>query len=408
MTTAAASPRPHAAAFVLVTILIDAIGFGIVIPVLPHLVMDVGHVGIEQATRIGGWLALTYAAAQFLLGPTIGNLGDRFGRRRIILGCLACLGIDYVLMVFAQTLPLLFLGRLLAGIFGSTYGPCQAALADITEPKDRARLFGFVGAAFGIGFVVGPALGGFLGELGPRAPFVAAAVLAGINFVYGLTVFPETLRPELRRPFDPRRANPLGALGVIARTPALKPIVACYLLWQIASLVYPSIWAYYGVAAFNWTPALVGASLACVGILMAAVQSTLTGRIVGRFGERHTAQIGLCSATVGFVGYTFASSTLVAFAMLPLMALQSLVQPSLSAMLSQRVPANAQGEIQGIGGSIMSLGAVIAPLLYNPALAHFTADGRHFPGAPFVIAAGFALLTLGALTLTPKRHAVAA
>ncbi|WP_114228337.1 MULTISPECIES: MFS transporter [Sphingomonas] len=399
-----APPRPHAAAFVLVTILIDAIGFGIVIPVLPRLVMDVGHTGIEQATRIGGWLALTYAAAQFLLGPTIGNLGDHFGRRKIILGCLACLGIDYLLMAVAQTLPLLFLGRLLAGIFGSTYGPCQAALADITAPRDRARLFGFVGAAFGLGFIVGPALGGFLGELGPRAPFIAAAVLAGVNFVYGLTVFPETLRPELRRPFDWRRANPLGALGVIARTPALKPVVACYLLWQIASLVYPSIWAYWGVAAFGWTPAIVGASLAAVGVLMATVQGALTGRIVYRLGERRTAQVGLLSALGGFVGFALATSTVVAFAILPFMALQSLVQPSLSAMLSQRVPANAQGEIQGIGGSVMSLGAVIAPLLYNPALAHFTAGGRHFPGAPFVIAAAFAGLTFAALGLVPKRH----
>ena len=169
---------------------------------------------------------------------------------------------------------------------------------------------------------------------------------------------------------------------MIARTPALKPIVACYLLWQIASLVYPSIWAYYGVAAFNWTPAIIGASLAGVGILMATVQSTLTGRFVHRLGERRTAQIGLLSALGGFIGYVFATTTFAAFAVLPFMALQSLVQPSLSAMLSQRVPANAQGEIQGIGGSIMSLGAVIAPLLYNPALAHFTSGGRHFPGAP--------------------------
>lgn len=404
--TSSPPPRPHAAAFVLVTILIDAIGFGIVIPVLPRLVMDVGQVSLEEATRIGGWLALTYAGAQFLLGPTIGNLGDRFGRRPIILGCLACLGADYLLMAFAHTLPLLFLGRLLAGVFGSTYGPCQAALADITPPEQRARTFGYVGAAFGIGFVVGPALGGLLGELGPRAPFYAAAALAGLNFLYGLFVFPETLRPELRRPFHPRRANPLGALKVIGRSPALKPIVACYLLWQIASLVYPSVWAYYGVAAFGWTPAFVGASLAAVGLMMALVQSTVTGRTVSRFGERRTAQIGLVSALAGFTGYVFASSTLAAFAVLPLIALQSLVQPSLSAMLSQRVPADAQGEIQGIGGSIMSLGAVIAPLLYNPALAHFTENGRHFPGAPFVIAAVFALLTLGVLASTPRRKPV--
>lgn len=405
MTDAAASPpRRHAAAFVLITIIIDAIGFGIVIPVLPQLVMDVGRVELAEATRIGGWLALTYAVAQFVLGPTVGNLGDRFGRRVVILGSLACLAVDYLLMAFADTLPLLFIGRLLAGVFGSTYGPCQAALADITPPEGRARMFGFVGAAFGIGFIVGPAIGGLLGEFGPRTPFYAAAGLAALNFLYGLTVFPETLKPELRRPFDWRRANPFGALKVIARTPGLVPIVACYLLWQVASLVYPSIWSYYGVAAFGWTPGIVGGSLAAVGLLMALVQSTLTGRTVTRFGERRTAQIGLLSALGGFIGYVFASSTLAAFLILPFMALQSFVQPSLSAMLSQRVPADAQGEAQGIGGSVMALGAIIAPLLYNPTLAHFTAAGRDFPGAPFVIAALFAILTLLALNWTPRRR----
>lgn len=195
-----APPRSrHAVAFVLVTILIDAIGFGLVIPVLPRLVMEVGQVNLEEATRIGGWLAAAYALAQFLLGPTVGNLGDRFGRRSVLLLSLAALSVDYLLMAFAQTLPLLFIGRLLAGVFGSTYGPCQAALADLTPPEGRARVFGFVGASFGIGFVVGPAIGGLLGEFGPRTPFYAAAALAALNFLYGLTVSPETLAPAHRR-----------------------------------------------------------------------------------------------------------------------------------------------------------------------------------------------------------------
>lgn len=398
-------PRPHAAAFVLLTILIDAIGFGIVIPVLPRLVMEVGRVDLAEATRIGGFLALAYAAMQFLFGPLVGNISDRFGRRPVLLIGLAGLCVDYLLMAFAGTLPLLFLGRLLAGLFGSTYGPCQAALADITPPEQRARLFGYVGAAFGIGFVVGPAIGGLLGELGHRVPFYAAAALAGANFLYGLFVFPETLKPQLRRPFDPKRANPLGALAVIRLTPGLVPITICYFLWQVASLVYPSVWSYYTIAAFGWTPGLVGGSLAAVGLMMALVQSTVTGRAVARFGERRTARIGLFSALAGFVGYTFAGSTFAAFLVLPLMALQSLVQPSLSAMLSQRVPADQQGEVQGIGGSVMALGALIAPLLYNPALAAFTAEDApiRFPGAPFVLAALFAGLTLLALARTPRR-----
>lgn len=398
---------PHAVPFILFTVLIDAIGFGIIIPTLPRLIMEVGHLDLPRATEIGGWLALLYAVVQFAAGPTVGNLSDRFGRRPVLLGALGGYAIDYALLTIANTLPLFFLGRALAGLFGATYGPCQAALADITPPAQRARVFGLVGAAFGIGFIIGPAIGGLLGEYGHRVPFAAAAVLAGLNFLYGLVVFPETLKPELRRPFDWRRANPLGAIGVVRSIPGLPWIVATYFFWQLASLIYPSVWSYYTIANFGWSSGMIGGSLAFVGAVMATSQILVTGRTVARFGERKTAMIGLTGALLAFIGFSIIDQGWMALPILLLNGVMSLVQPSLSAMLSQRVPPDSQGELQGIGGSVMSLGAVFAPLAYNPVLSFFTDDSAPFrwPGAPFVIAAFFVLVTMVALRRTPRRQA---
>ena len=384
--------------------LIDAIGFGIIIPPLPRLIMEVGDVDLAGSTRIGGWLAALYAIVFFLAGPTVGNLSDRFGRRKVLLGALAGYAIDYALLSFVNFLPLFFIGRALAGLFGSTYGPCPAALADVTPPDQRAKVFGLVGAAFGIGFVVGPAIGGLLANFGHRVPFAAAAMLAGLNVVYGLFVFPETLAQSNRRPFDWRRSNPLGAIAVVRAIPGLTIVVVAYFIWQLASMIYPSIWAYYGIANFNWSTTMIGASLALVGIIMATSQMLITGRVVARFGERRTAQIGLVGAMLAFSGFALVSNGWLALSLLLLNGVSSLVQPSLSAMLSQHVPADQQGEIQGIGGSVLGLGAVIAPLIYNPTLAWFTAPGHpRWPGAPFAIAAMFVLLTLATLSRIPRR-----
>lgn len=398
------SGRPGAARFVLATILIDAIGFGIVIPVLPSLVMIVGKTDLPHATRIGGWLMILYAVTQFLLGPTIGNLGDRFGRRPVLLGSLGGYAIDYLLMGFAPTLPWLFLGRALAGIFGGTYGPCQAALADITPPEERARLFGYVGAAFGIGFIVGPAIGGLLGEIGPRAPFYAAAALALINFIYGLTVFPETLAPENRRPFDWRRANPLGALLQLRKLHGLLPLAAVYLLWALANNVYPCTWSYYAIARFDWSPGMIGASLATTGVVMALMQVFGTGRIVKRFGERDAGILGLVAGTLGFVAYALIPQGWMVFPVMIFIGLQSLVMPALSAMMSQRATADTQGELQGFASSLLALGTVIAPLILNTTLAWWTSPAApfRFAGAAFVVAALFAIAALVALRLTPR------
>jgi DHA1 family tetracycline resistance protein-like MFS transporter len=399
--------QPHAVRFIFLTILIDAMGFGIIMPVMPSLVMRLTGTGVARAAEIGGWLWLAYSLTLFLLGPTMGNLGDRFGRRVVLLGSLAGYGLDYLLMAFAPSLGWLFVGRILAGVFGGSYGPAQAALADLTPGEDRARVFGLVGAAFGLGFVVGPAIGGLLGELGPRAPFFAAAALAGINFVYGLLVFPETLSPEHRRAFDWRRANPVGAFRVLGKVTGLLPVALVLLLWQVASFVYPLTWSFYGIARFGWSPGMIGVSLALVGITMTVEQLFATGRVVARFGERGAATFGMISALLGFVAYAIVPHSWMAFAAIIFIAGQSFVQPSLSAMLSRRVPADQQGEVQGFSTSLMAVGAFVSPLILNPAFAYFQsgAAGFRFAGAAFVLAAIITALAL--LMLARTRRAAA-
>jgi DHA1 family tetracycline resistance protein-like MFS transporter len=396
--------KPRAVFFVLATIFIDAIGFGLIIPVLPRLLMNVGGINLAEAIELGAWMGLAIALATFVAAPVLGNLSDRIGRRPILLIALAGLALDYLLLAVADTITLIFIGRVLSGALGGSYAPAQAAIADVTAPEQRARNFGYVSAAFGIGFVAGPALGGLLAELSDRAPFYAASALAALNFVYGLTIFPETLQPENRRPFDWRRANPLGALGVARGTAGMMPVVAVLILWQIASLVYPLTWSFYGIAQFGWSDLMIGASLAAVGVIIAVSQSLLTGPAVKRFGERDAATIGLIGAIAGFIGYAFVTQTWAAFALLLTIALQSLVQPSLMAMLSKRATAETQGEVQGIVAMGIGLGSIVAPLLLTGVMAEFTRDGApvHFPGAAFLVAALFGLAALVMLRRLPR------
>lgn len=387
-------PRP--VRFVLATIIIDAIGFGIIMPVMPDLLMEVGRMDVAAAARFGGLLALLYAGFQFLLGPVLGNLADRYGRRPILLGSLAGYSLNFTLMAVAPNLGWLIAGQALAGIFGGTYGPAQAALADITKASDRARIFGYVGAAFGVGFTIGPVIGGLLGEFGPRMPFVAAAALAAANFIYGMIYFPETLAQENRRPFDWRRGNPFGALRTFGRLPGVAALGIALLLWQVASLVYPLTWGYYLIASFDASPRLIGISLTFVGVSLALVQFFLTGRIVARIGERRAAVLGLCAASTAFFGFAIAPHFPWAMLALLVMPFGSVIQPSLSALMSQKGSANNQGEVQGFTASIMSLGAMIAPVTLNPTLAHFTAEGATLkvPGAAFILAMIIALIAL--------------
>lgn len=403
-TISPAPPRPRAVAFVLVTIFIDAIGFGLIIPVLPRLLIAVGGIDLRYAIEIGAWMGLAIAIGSFFSAPVLGGLSDRFGRRPVLLLALAGLALDYLLLAVANTLPLIFLGRVLSGVFGGSYAPAQAAIADVTPPDQRARRFGLVSAAFGIGFVLGPAIGGLLGQVGERAPFYAASALAALNFVYGLTIFPETLPPERRRGFAWRRANPLGALAVARAAPGMLAAAIVLTMWQIASLVYPLTWAFFGIARFGWSNAMIGASLAAVGIVIAFAQTVLTGRVVRRLGERDAATLGLVSAIAGFLAYTFATETWMALAALIFIAGQSFVQPSLMAMLSRRATPETQGETQGIASMALGLGAIVAPLVLTRVMAAFTRPGAPLweSGAAFLVAAGFALVALVLLRRLPR------
>jgi MFS transporter, DHA1 family, tetracycline resistance protein len=396
--------RPHAAAFVLVTIFIDAMGFGLIMPVLPRLLMSVGHIDLAGAISVGAWMGLAMAIASFVSAAVLGNMSDRFGRRPVLLMALGFLALDYLLLAVAHSLPLIFTARTLSGAFGGSYGPAQAAIADISSPEERAKTFGYVSAAFGIGFVAGPAIGGLLGELGDRAPFYAAASLAGINFLYGLTVFPETLKPENRRTFDWRRANPLGALKTARAVPGMMAAAFVLTLWQIASLVYPMTWSFYAIAQFGWSNSMIGLSLAAVGVTIALSQTLITGPAVKQFGERDAATIGLITAIAGFCTYALINQSWMAFAAMIFIALQSLVQPSLMAMISRRATPETQGETQGISSMAMGIGSIVAPLLLTQPMAYFTGPHApfYFPGAPFVIAALVGMIALVMLRRLPR------
>ena len=371
-------PLPPAIKFVLATMLVNSIGFGIIIPSFPQLIMSLGHVPLSRAIAIGGWLSLTYALFQFLFGPVMGNLSDRLGRRPVLLGSLFGFAVDFLVMAFAPSLAWLFATRMLTGIFGATNGPSQSVIADVTGPDDRSRLFGYISAAFGVGFVAGPALGGLLAEFDPRLPFYAASALAAANFVYGAFALPETLAKENRRAFDWKRANPVGALLTVRKLPGLLPISAVYLAWQLASLIYPMTWSYFTIGRYGWSNAMIGLSLALMGVSMALTQIVFSARIISRFGERRTATIGMLGGALGMIAFAITTNGWLAFAMMPFIAVQSLVHPCLTAMMSRRADATNQGEIQGFASSVMAVGSVIAPMVFNPALSWFTG-----PRAPF-------------------------
>jgi MFS transporter, DHA1 family, tetracycline resistance protein len=382
--------------FVLGTMVVNAMGFGIIVPVVPNLVMELGGGGIAHATAIGGWLSFIFAAFQFICSPIVGNLSDRFGRRPVLLCSLLGFALDFVALALAPNLAWLFIARAVSGMFGATNGPAQSVIADVTPPEGRSRLFGFIGAAFGIGFVLGPALGGVLGEFGHRLPFYAAALLASANFLYGLFFLPETLKPENRRPFDWKRANPIGSLLSVRKLTGILPISITYFLWQLATLVYPMIWSYYAIWRYHWSNGLVGASLAIMGVAMALTQMVLAPRIVARLGERRTAILGGCATVLCMTLLVIIDTGWIAFLMMPMIAMQSLVHPNLTAMMSRRATKSNQGEVQGFASSVMAVGSILAPLLYNPLQAMFAGAHPAFslPGAVFVAAAMIAALAI--------------
>jgi len=382
--------RKRAFAIIFVTVLVDSIGFGIIIPVLPQLIMTLTGVTVDRAAGYGGWLSFVYALMQFFCAPVLGNLSDRFGRRPVLLFALLALGCDYVIMGFAPTIGWLFVGRLVAGCAGASFTPAYAYIADITEPAKRAQSFGLIGAAFGGGFIAGPAIGGLLGSFGPRAPFFVAAVIALGNFAFGCLALPESLPLESRRPWDWRRANPLGAFRQILRYPVVAWLLGAMFLWQLGHQVLPSTWAFYTIDKFRWTSAQVGGSLAFVGAVMALAQGFLTRVLIPWFGgEQRAALVGMAAAIVAYLGYAFASSGWMMYAISLTTAVFALTYPAMNALASQRIPANAQGELQGAVAGLYSLSSIFGPPLMTQVFGYFSSPAApvHVPGAAFITAA---------------------
>jgi DHA1 family tetracycline resistance protein-like MFS transporter len=382
--------------FVLLTVLIDTIGFGVIMPVLPQLLMEIAGVDLAGAARLGGLLLVVFAGLQFLFGTVMGNLSDHYGRRPVLLGSLAAFSLNYALMGFAPNLTWLFVGRALTGVAGAVYAPAMAYVADVSPPEKRAHSFGLIGAMFGLGFILGPALGGFLGELSPRAPFFAAAILAALNFLYGALVLPESLPKERRRPFSLARANPLGTLAAFRGERRVLGLMMVAFCWQLAFHVYPATWSYFAIAKFNLSPREIGATLALSGVSMSIVQGVLTGRIVARIGEARAAPIGFVMGATAFLSYAFMTERWMLYPTLVLGGLQGVAMPSLQALMSRGLAPERQGELSGAMASVMGLSSVVGPLLLTQTMAHFsTRDAPvYFPGAAFVVSAGFSVLCL--------------
>lgn len=405
----AASPKPvlnRAVIFILITVFLDMVGFGIIIPVLPALIGQVGHVSLGEAAVIGGWMAAGYSLAQFLSGPFLGNLSDRYGRRPLLLLAIAGLGIDFLLHALAPTLAWLFVGRILAGFCGASWVIANALIADITAPEDRGRAFGLMGAAFGLGFVIGPAVGGLLGTFGPRVPFYVAAAVSGLNLIYGWFVLPETLLPENRRRFDLARANPFGAFKVFRSYPGVLPLCAVMAMFFFFSSVYPAIWPFWGKANFGWSEAMVGLTLAVFGVVMAVFQGLLTGPAVKLWGEFRVAVIGLLCAAIAATGYGFVGSLAVVVVLMVVHGPEGFVHPMLTAILSSRVPENAQGELQGGISAITNLAMLAGTVFFAQVFGWFMREGAANPSPDmvFFVAGGGLILTLFAMIWTTRRE----
>lgn len=390
---------PHRASlgFVFVVVLIDMLGFGIVIPVLPGLIMHLAHVPISVAAGYAGWLSAGYAMMQFVCAPVIGNLSDRFGRRPVMLMAILALGLDYLLQWWAPVFGWLIVGRLLAGVTGASFSAAYAYIADITPPEKRAASFGLVGLAFGVGFVIGPALGGMLGSIEPRLPFLAAAVLALINFAFGLVFVKESLAPENRRPFDWRRANALSSLRALrGQSETVLWFVAALGVWQLSHIVYPAVWSYMAIAAYGFSARQVGLALAMVGLSSAMVQGLGLRRVLPLLGERRAVMLGVAGLAAATVLYISATQTWMVYLAIAVGSLEGFVQASISGLNSQAVDARSQGELQGAAQSVGSIAQIVGPPLYAQTLAHCSGPNAwiNLPMMPMVLATVFGLIAL--------------
>jgi MFS transporter, DHA1 family, tetracycline resistance protein len=388
--------RKAAIGFIFITLLIDVTGLGLIIPVVPKLIEDLLHTtNISKVALFGGLLTFSYAIMQFLFAPVLGNLSDKYGRRPVLLFSLLGFGLDYLLLAFAPSIGWLFVGRIIAGITGASMTTASAYIADISTPETRAQNFGMIGAAFGLGFIVGPMIGGLLGEMGPRIPFLVAAGLALLNAAYGYFVLPESLDVSNRRAFDWKRANPIGSLKNLSRFPAVAGLIVSFFLIYVASHAVQSNWSYFNIEKFNWTPKMIGISLAVVGVLVSLVQGVLVRFVNPKIGNERSVYVGLGLYTIGLILFGMASQSWMMFAFLIPYCLGGISGPGLQAIISGSVPANEQGELQGSLTSIISITSIVGPLVMSNLFAFFTGPIApfYFPGAPFMLAALLMLLS---------------
>ncbi|MES2702361.1 MAG: TCR/Tet family MFS transporter [Bacteroidota bacterium] len=400
--------RNSAIGFIFITIVIDVIGLGIIIPVLPSLIAQLTHGTITVAAKYGSWLMFAYAIMQFLFSPVIGALSDRYGRRPVLLFSLLGLGIDYIFQAFSPTMTLLFIGRIVAGMAGASFTTATAYIADISTPEKRAQNFGMVGMAFGIGFVIGPVIGGLssawgqhIGNTGGfdwsvRLPFLIAAVFSLLNVLYGFFVLPESLLKENRRAFDWKRANPIGSLMQLRKYPILSGLAISFFLIYLAAHAVQSNWAYYTIYKFNWSNLMIGISLSVVGVLVGLVQGGLIRYTIPKLGEKNSVYVGLSLYVVGMALFAFASESWMMYVFLIPYCLGGICGPALQGIISNQVPANEQGELQGALTSLISITSFLGPLIMNNLFAYFTSDKApfKFSGMPFLAGALLILISI--------------
>jgi DHA1 family tetracycline resistance protein-like MFS transporter len=401
------SKKQAAVGFIFITVLLDVIGWGIIIPVIPNLIKELINGDISEAAKYGGWLTFAYAITQFIFAPVIGNLSDKYGRRPVLLISLFGFSLDFLLLAFAPTIVWLFIGRILSGITGASFTTASAYIADVSTPENRAKNFGLMGAAFGLGFIIGPVVGGLLGQFGTRIPFIAAAILCMLNFLYGYFILPESLDKDKRRPFELKRANPIGAFLHLKKYPNLIGLIVAIFILYVGSHAVQSNWNYFTMYQFNWDEKMVGISLGIIGLLVGIVQGGLIRWINPKIGNEKSIYFGLGLYTIGMFLFAFATESWMMFVFLIPYCLGGIAGPALQAVVSEQVDPSEQGEIQGTLTSLMSASAIVGPPMMASVFYFFTHNEAPFifPGAPFVLGGVLMLLsTILAFRTLKKNH----
>jgi DHA1 family tetracycline resistance protein-like MFS transporter len=401
--------RNAALGFIFITILVDIIGIGVIVPVIPSLIEKLTHYNLSEASKIGGLLMFSYAFMQFIFSPILGGISDKFGRRPILLISLSGLAVNYLFHAFAPSIVWLFVGRIIAGIAGASITTAAAYIADVSEPEKKAQNFGLIGAAFGLGFIIGPVIGGLSSHWGVRAPFFISAGLAFLNVIYGYFVLPESLLPENRRKFEWKRANPVGSLMNLKKYPIISGLVISIFFVYLASQSVQTIWAFYTMEKFKWSATFVGLSLGFVGILVASIQGGLIRVVLPVLGHKNSVFTGLVFTAIGLVLISFSSKGWMIYAFVVPYCLGGIAAPAIQGIISNQVNPDEQGELQGALTSLMSLTSIIGPILMTRLFYHFTSIGSFvfFPGAPFFMSAIFILISI-AFSIKPLKvyHAV--